>query len=314
MTQYQPSLFSYTEYINKTTKLADQQNHPDNSFDWWPSPAKLNLFLHICGRYDNGYHQLQTVFQLLDYGDLIGFRVNDSEKVTLIDNIDKVRTEDNLIYRAAIEMFARRPSNCKLGVDIKIDKRIPMGGGLGGGSSNAATTLVALNAMFRCKLSSAELQEIGLGLGADVPVFVFGKTAFANGIGEKLSPMPLETQVYLVACPSAHLSTESVFTHPDLPRNTPLITANNYQFEHTKNDCEKLVCDLEPKVANLLQQLLHYAPSRLTGTGASVFARFSCTEEALAVQEKLPKDCISFVTKGVNHSALHDKLQTYRHL
>lgn len=278
-----------------------------HSIDWWPSPAKINLFLHICGRRDDGYHNLQTLFQLLDYGDEIGLELNDSSSITLETDIPGVSTQDNLIYKAAKLLFEHRPQP-SLGVNIHMRKKIPMGGGLGGGSSNAATVLVALNHMWQCGLNNATLLSLGQSLGADVPVFINGHSAFAQGIGEQLSNTHIPLAYYVVATPAQHISTQAIFTHPDLPRNTRKIDLSCYEFSTTRNDCEKLVCKLQPEVANLLNRLLHYAPSRMTGTGASIFAKFTSIESATSVLQHLPEGVSGFVAKGLDVSPLHAKL------
>jgi 4-diphosphocytidyl-2-C-methyl-D-erythritol kinase len=186
-----------------------------------------------------------------------------------------------------------------------VKKNLPMGGGLGGGSSNAATVLVALNTFWQCKLSTDTLANIGLSLGADVPIFVNGHTAFAQGVGEVLTPCEQPQFYYLVATPDVHISTADIFGHPDLPRNTPEIDFAQYRFEDTTNDCQKLVCDTHSKVASLLQWLLNYAPSRMTGTGASVFAVFSQQEQAQKVMDMLPQGVSGFVARGLNRSSLY---------
>lgn len=289
------------------------------ALNWWPSPAKLNLFLHINGRYDNGYHQLQSLFQLVDFGDQLAFQPNQSGHITLATDMPDVPPENNLIIRASLLLkeYAKQHTTAgkqnqvdTLGCTIHIDKRLPMGGGIGGGSSNAATCLVALNFLWELGLSSAELQKIGLTLGADVPIFVNGHSAFAEGVGEKLQNITLPEQHYLVVFPDCHVSTAQIFQHPDLPRNTAKIAISDYNFDNTKNDCQQLVCDLYPNVANTLHWLIEYAPSRMTGTGACVFAIFEQPEYAMQVQAKLPQGTSSFIARGVNTSPLHTHLQS----
>ena len=279
----------------------------DNSKIWWPSPAKINLFLHVCSQFENGYHELQTLFQLLDYCDEIGTQLNLSGEISLANNIEGVKFEDNLIVKAATELLPYRRDD-SYGVKLFVRKRIPMGGGLGGGSSNAATVLVALNHLWKCELNTKQLLTIALRLGADVPVFVNGMSAFAEGVGETLISVSIPETFYLVATPKVHISTASVFGHPDLPRNTPKIDFSNYHFEETRNDCEKLVSNTHPEVANLLQWLVHYAPSRMTGTGASVFAQFSSKKDAENVLKQLPNGVSGFVAKGIDSSPLHSVL------
>ena len=290
---------------NVETENPSQGN--GQKLQWWPSPAKLNIFLHILGRYDNGYHQLQSLFQMLDYGDELAFDVTNDGKITMATPLEGVPDEENLIIRAA-KLLASK-TKTPLGVSISLNKRLPMGGGIGGGSSNAATALVALNYLWKTKLSEDELAQLGLTLGADVPIFVRGKTAFAGGIGEDIMPAPQDEKWYLVANPNVHVSTGTVFTHPDLPRNTPPIQWKDYKFEETRNDCQQLVANCHPEVANLLQWLLHYAPSRMTGTGACVFATFSDKTSAEQVMAKLPNAWQGFVAKGVNSSPLLNKIE-----
>ena len=278
----------------------------DQTIDWWPSPAKLNLFLHINGRYPNGYHQLQSLFQLLDKGDELAFTVTPHAEITLLTPIDGVANEDNLIVKAA--RLLQKHTDCPQGCDIQLRKVLPMGGGIGGGSSNAATTLIALNYLWKCNLSLTELAELGLALGADVPVFVMGNTAFAQGVGEQLTPVSIAQKYYLVVFPECHVSTAEVFNAPDLPRNTPLISWQEYDFDQTHNDCQQLVCNRFENVANTLRWLLEYAPSRMTGTGACLFAVFTSNQEAENVLANLPSGCSGFVAKGVDVSPVHDKL------
>ena len=283
---------------------------------WWPSPAKLNLFLHINGRYPNGYHQLQSVFQLLDFGDELAFEINNSSKITLCTPIAGVEHDDNLIVKAArllqqhTQTRATTSNSPVLGCNIYLKKYLPMGGGIGGGSSNAATTLVVLNKLWQANLTLSELAKLGLQLGADVPIFVEGNTAFAEGVGEKLQPFTVAPATYLVLFPDCHVSTQAVFTHPALPRNTPKISANDYQFSNTHNDCQELVCELYPNVAKSLRWLLEYAPSRMTGTGSCVFAVFDDPDQALQVQNLLPPGSISFIATGLSRSPLHQLLDT----
>ena len=279
--------------------------------NWWPSPAKLNLFLHINGRYENGYHQLQSLFQILDFGDELAFEVNASDKITLADPIPGVADADNLIIKAAQLLKHSLPdSHSKnLGCKIHLKKRLPMGGGIGGGSSNAATTLLVLNKLWNCQLSEPMLTKLGLTLGADVPIFIQGKTAFAEGVGEKLQAVSLPKKTYLVLFPDSHVSTAEIFSLPNLPRNSAKINFSDYSFENTHNDCQKLVCERYPNVAKALLWLLEYAPSRMTGTGACVFAIFEHRQDALNVQALLPNGSTSFVADGVNTSLLHSKIQ-----
>lgn len=288
--------------------------------DWWPSPAKLNLFLHINGRYKNGYHRLQSLFQILDYGDELAFDINNSNKITLADPIVGVADEDNLIVKAALllkETILKETElknlpdtqSQNLGCHIHLRKRLPMGGGIGGGSSNAATTLLVLNKLWDAHLSETQLAALGLTLGADVPIFIHGKTAFAEGVGEKLKQVSLPAKTYLVLFPDSHVCTSEIFSLPELPRNTAKINFCDYSFDNTHNDCQKLVCERDPNVAKALHWLLEYAPSRMTGTGSCVFAMFDHPEEALKVQALLPKGSTSFVANGINTSLLQSQIQ-----
>jgi 4-diphosphocytidyl-2-C-methyl-D-erythritol kinase len=282
--------------------------------NWWPSPAKLNLFLHINGQYENGYHQLQSLFQILDYGDELAFDVNSSDKITLEEPMAGVPDEDNLIIKAALllkETALKQgiPDAQGLGCHIHLRKCLPMGGGIGGGSSNAATTLLVLNKLWDCHLSQTTLSSLGLTLGADVPIFIQGKTAFAEGVGEKLKSVCLPTKTYLVLFPDSHVSTAEIFSLPNLPRNTAKINFSDYSFANTHNDCQELVCERDPNVAKALHWLLEYAPSRMTGTGSCVFAMFDHRQEALNVQALLPQGSTSFVANGVNTSLLHSEIQ-----
>ena len=270
---------------------------------WYPSPAKLNLFLHINGRYENGYHQLQSLFQLLDYGDDIGFVINTKNEINIAEQILGVPEHENLVYRAAIALKSYTAE--KSGCTLHINKRLPLGGGIGGGSSNAATVLLVLNKLWNCNLNTQALADIGLTLGADVPIFVHGYTAFAEGVGDILLPTNIPQKWYLVATPNVSISTKAIFTSIDLPRNTPKIDVKTYCFEETHNDCQTLVAKTNKDVANLLQWLVHYAPSRMTGTGASVFAVFDAKEDADKVLRLLPECYTGFVAKGVNRSGLH---------
>ncbi|GAB6259762.1 4-(cytidine 5'-diphospho)-2-C-methyl-D-erythritol kinase [Photobacterium sp. R1] len=275
----------------------------------WPAPAKLNLFLYITGQRPDGYHELQTLFQFLDYGDTLTITARPDDVITLTPAVEGVALEDNLIYRAADAL--RRKAGITAGADIGIRKVLPMGGGLGGGSSNAATALVALNFLWQTGLSTDELAEIGLALGADVPVFVRGFSAFAEGIGEQLQPAEPEEKWYLVAKPEVSIATVDVFTAPDLTRNTPKRQLNVLLDSKYENDCEKIVRRIYPEVDMALSWLLEYAPSRLTGTGACVFAEFSSQQAATATLKKLPDWLRGFVAKGVNQSPLMTALSEH---
>lgn len=265
-----------------------------------PAVAKLNLFLHITGRRADGYHNLQTLFQLLDYGDELHFTPRQDNGLTLRCNDAGLVSEQNLILKAA--RLLQQHCHCHQGCDIYLEKRLPMGGGLGGGSSDAATTLLALNHLWQLKLSLSELAQLGLTLGADVPVFVQGKTAFAEGVGEKLIPVELSEKYFLVVTPDCHVSTTEIFRHPELPRNTNILTLNTLLKSEWKNDCQELVQRLYPDVAIALQWLVEYAPPRMTGTGASIFAEFPDKHSAETALAALPLTCRGFIAKGINQS------------
>ena len=274
----------------------------------WPAPAKLNLFLHVNGRRPDGYHELQTLFIFLDYGDWLEFEpLPGTSLLTLSPTIPGVPDEQNLIIRAARLLQGRLPS--PMGAHIRLEKVLPMGGGIGGGSSDAATTLVALNHLWQAGLSEDELAELGVQLGADVPVFVRGRAAFAEGVGEKLQPVEVPSAWYLVLKPDCHVATAAVFQDPELPRNTPRMTLHNLLEGVWKNDCELLVKKRHPEVANALGWLLEYAPSRMTGTGACVFARFEDEMAARKVLARVPEGWDGFVAKGENISPLFVTLQ-----
>ncbi|MBV2128263.1 4-(cytidine 5'-diphospho)-2-C-methyl-D-erythritol kinase [Arsukibacterium indicum] len=265
-----------------------------------PAVAKLNLFLHITGRRPDGYHNLQTLFQLLDYGDQLHFTPRKDSQLNLQCNDPTLQGQDNLIKKAG--RLLQQHSGCQLGCDIVLDKKLPMGGGLGGGSSDAATTLLALNALWQLKLSNQQLAALALKLGADVPLFVTGYSAFAEGVGEKLVPVNLPEKVYLVVTPPCHVSTAEIFQHPDLTRNSPTLSLESLFNSPWRNDCQPLVEQLQPIVALTLQWLVEYGPCRMTGTGASVFAEFPDTASAQQALSKLPSNCRGFIAKGVNQS------------
>lgn len=273
----------------------------------FPSPAKLNLFLYINARRDDGYHELQTLFQFLDYGDWLDVRLRNDGQICLTPKISDVKTEDNLIYRAAT--LLQQKSGCTLGADLHLHKILPMGGGVGGGSSNAATALLALNYVWKTKFSISQLAELGLQLGADVPLFIHGRASFAEGIGEKMTYCSPPEKWYLVLKPNVHISTAKIFSAEDLPRNTPKKSLSELIEEQYRNDCEKVVSNQYAEVEELLHWLLKYAPSRLTGTGACVFAEFDDEKSAQAVFKIKPEKFTGFVAKGLNVSPLHSMLE-----
>ena len=278
----------------------------------WPAPAKLNLFLYITGRRADGYHNLQTLFQFLDHGDRLEITPDRSGKITLLTPLAGVADDDNLIVRAArmLQQAAvvrgTLPENA--GAEIALEKRLPMGGGLGGGSSDAATVLVALNHLWQTGLSVDELATLGVQLGADVPVFVRWHAAFAEGVGEQIQPAEPEEKWYLVAHPGISIGTPDIFRDPDLTRNSPIRTLDELLQRPFHNDCEAVARKRFREVDALLSWLLEYAPSRLTGTGSCVFAEFSTESAARQVLELAPKWICGFVARGLNISPLQRSL------
>lgn len=269
----------------------------------FPCPAKLNLFLYINQKRADGYHELQTLFQFLDYGDWLTITINNTGKIELTNPLEGVALEQNLIYRAA--KMLQQTTQTTLGASIHLEKHLPMGGGVGGGSSDAATTLVALNYLWQTQLSVDQLAELGLQLGADVPIFVHGKAAFAEGVGEKITYCQPPEKYYVVVKPNVAISTAKVFQDPNLPRQTPKKPLAVLLSENYTNDCEKVVRDHYPEVEQAIQWLVQYAPTRLTGTGACIFAEFDSQDRALAVFQQRPSDLTGFVAKGVNQSPLY---------
>ena len=278
----------------------------------WPAPAKLNLFLYITGRRPDGYHNLQTLFQFLDHGDTLEITPDSSGNITLLTPLAGVADDDNLIVRAARMLQQAAAARGSLpenaGAQIALEKRLPMGGGLGGGSSDAATVLVALNHLWQTGLSVDELATIGVKLGADVPVFVRGHAAFAEGVGEQIQPAEPEEKWYLVAHPGISIGTPDIFRDPDLTRNSPIRTLDELLQRPFHNDCEAVARKRFREVDALLSWLLEYAPSRLTGTGACVFAEFNTESDARQVLELAPKWISGFVARGLNISPLHRTL------
>ena len=272
-----------------------------------PSPAKLNLFLHILDRREDGYHNLQTLFQLLDYGDQLSFSINKQPEINVISDLKDVKPQDNLVFKAARAL--QQATNCSWGCEIQLAKKIPMGAGLGGGSSNAATTLVGLNSLWQCNLSHDQLAEIGSDLGADIPVFVKGLSAFAEGIGDKLTPITLDEFWYLVVTPKIKVSTEQIFCHSELTRNAQAIKIRALSEELYRNDCQSVVETLYPEVKQVSDWLKRYGNPLMTGTGASVYCRFDSQQEAKKAQQTVPNSWSSFVAKGINQSPLHKQLE-----
>jgi 4-diphosphocytidyl-2-C-methyl-D-erythritol kinase len=272
-----------------------------------PAPAKLNLMLHILSRRADGYHELQTLFQFLDFGDELGFALRKDGQIHLHTPIEGVPHDSNLIVRAA--RLLQQHSGCTLGADIWLDKRLPMGGGIGGGSSDAATTLLGLKHLWQLNCDDDQLAELGLTLGADVPVFVRGHAAFAEGVGEKLQPVTLSEPWFLVAIPQVLVSTAEIFSDPELTRDTPPIKVRSLLEGGGRNDCLPVVQKRYPEVRNALILLNKFVQARLTGTGACVFGSFPNQDDADKVARQLPATLPSFVAQGRNISMLHRKLE-----
>jgi len=271
------------------------------------APAKINLFLHITGRRADGYHTLQSVFQLLDFYDTLKLSVRDDGHIMRTHDLANVPADSDLCVRAAraLQQF----TDCKLGVNITIEKRIPMGGGLGGGSSDAATMLLALNQLWSLQLTRQQLMQIGLTLGADVPVFIFGQTAWAEGVGELLTaidlPPNMQTQTYLVLTPHENVPTAQIFANSGLTRDTKPLKIADFSSQANsslfKNDLEKVVCEEFPSVASTLAWLNQYGKARMSGSGASVFVSVNSEQEAVELLAKKPTHTSGFVAKGLQY-------------
>ncbi|HEX4050067.1 MAG TPA: 4-(cytidine 5'-diphospho)-2-C-methyl-D-erythritol kinase [Steroidobacteraceae bacterium] len=275
---------------------------------WWPAPAKLNLFLHVTGRYADGYHALQTIFQLIDRCDRIGLAVREDGCIERRAGMAEVEPARDLAVRAA--RLLQESTGATLGANIYVDKRIPAGGGLGGGSSDAATVLLALNTLWDTRIALPELARLGLALGADVPVFVAGHSAWGEGRGEQLWPLTLPPRWYLVVHPRVAVSTADVFQAPELTRNSPLITIRAFSADCVGNVCEPVVRARYPAVAEALDWLSREArtSAQLTGTGSCIFASFEREQDAQMIAARVPERWSGFVARGLNHSPLHARL------
>jgi 4-diphosphocytidyl-2-C-methyl-D-erythritol kinase len=278
----------------------------------WPAPAKLNLFLHILGRRSDGYHELQTCFQFVDLCDEISLEARDDGRIRRVAAIADVAEEADLCVRAARAL--QSAAGCALGADISVLKRIPMGGGLGGGSSDAATCLVALNHLWQLRWPIDDLAALGLKLGADVPVFVRGRAAWAEGIGERLTPLyppdaPSETN-YLILKPNIGVSTAEVFQDIELTRNSAPITIHGFLASGGRNDCLSVVRRRYPEVARALDWLSGFGPARLTGTGACVFLACEMPARGREILRELPPGWNGFLVRGLNDSPLLERLAT----
>ena len=285
----------------------------DEDYGWWrwPAPAKLNLFLHIVGRRTDGYHLLQTVFQLLDWGDEVRLRVREDGALRRLDPLPGVDDEADLGIRAARAL--REATGCRLGADLAIEKRVPVGGGLGGGSSDAATVLVGLNALWGTGLGEDALADLGARLGADVPVFVRGRSAWGEGVGDALTPLALPERWYVIVDPGVHVPTRELFQVPELTRNSPRLTIPLFvSGAGTGNVFESAVRGRFPAVAAALDWLGRYGEARLSGSGGSVFAAVASREAGEAVLADRPAGLRGWVAKGVAESPLGARLAAWR--
>lgn len=289
-----------------------------------PAPAKLNLFLHVVGRRDDGYHLLQTLFRLIDFGDTLHFTRREDGQIQRMNELDGVPPEQDLCVRAA--RLLQQESDCKFGVDIALDKHIPMGGGLGGGSSDAATTLLALNDLWELNLPRARLMQLGLKLGADVPFFILGENAFAEGVGEQLQAVFLPDAWYAVLFPPVQVSTAQIFAQlteadmklprPELTQGSISLRIRGLSLAESCNDLQSVVCGLYPEVARHLDMLGQYCQSqpdrdkligaRMTGSGACVFAEFASADDAQQALSQLPPDIQGIVTQGLPYHPMRD--------
>lgn len=272
----------------------------------WPAPAKLNLFLHITGRRPDGYHDLQTLFQILDWGDELRLRVNDSGDISRASHIEGVPEADDICIRAAQLLKAR--TGAKKGVQIDLLKQIPMGAGLGGGSSDAATVLCALNELWACGLTRSELAGLGLELGADVPVFVNGHSAWAEGRGEKLQNVFLGQRNYLLVFPDINISTAEVFRHPSLKRDSAPVDLPRHGLQPGRNDCESVIFLMYPELKNIVRELSEWGQPHMSGTGSTFFLSFDHKKAAIRAARELECRYNVRPVRGVDRSSLLDKL------
>ena len=273
----------------------------------WLAPAKINLFLHVTGRRSDGYHTLQTVYQFVELNDVLQFSVREDNEIHLKSDFQEVPAEQNLVVRAARAL--QQHSGTRAGTDITLEKRIPTGGGLGGGSSDAATTLVALNEFWRLGLSIKELAEIGVTVSADVPVFVYGQSSWAEGIGEKLTPVAPIEPWYLIVNPNVQVSTQALFNAPELTRNTSPITIRDFMDGRSRNVFEPVVVARYPEVRAALDWLRRNnrsSPAKMSGTGSCVFTAFASQDQAMELADRLPSNMKGYVVKGRNASPLYD--------
>jgi 4-diphosphocytidyl-2-C-methyl-D-erythritol kinase len=270
----------------------------------YPAPAKLNLFLHVVGRRDDGYHLLQSAFRLIDRADTVHLELRDDGRVVRERDLPGVAEDDDLTVRAARLLRAHAPEGA--GVSIRLDKVLPLGGGLGGGSSDAATVLLALNRLWQVNLPREQLQALALQLGADVPLFVFGQTAFAEGVGEVLSPLSVAPAWYVVLMPPVQVPTAAIFAAPELTRDTPALKMARFSAGMGRNDLQPVVVSRYPEVARYLEWLAQFGAARMTGSGACVFASFESEDAAWGVLRQLPETMQGFVAQGLDRHPLFD--------
>jgi 4-diphosphocytidyl-2-C-methyl-D-erythritol kinase len=276
------------------------------SAEAWPAPAKLNLFLHVVGRRADGYHEIQTVFQLVDLADRLFIAPRMDAEIRRLDGPAGIPPEEDLCVRAACRL--QEASHVGRGADIRLEKHVPIQGGLGGGSSDAATTLVALNEIWGLRLAPSILAELGLGLGADIPFFIHGRTAWGEGVGERLTPLELPPKHYAIVFPGVGISTAEIFQAPELTRKTPETTIRGFLKAGGRNDCEPVVAGRSPEVRRALDWLGRRGSARMTGTGSCVFAAFDDRGSAQAALADLPKGWRGFVARGLDRSPLQERL------
>lgn len=270
----------------------------------YPAPAKLNLFLHVVGRRADGYHLLQSVFRLIDRADTVHLELSDDGQVVRVGDLPGVAEDDDLTVRAARLLQTHAPEGA--GVRIRLEKVLPMGGGLGGGSSDAATVLLALNRLWQVNLPRQKLQQLALQLGADVPVFIYGQTAFAEGVGEILSPVSVPPAWYVVLMPPVQVPTAAIFAAPELTRNTSALRMARFSAGMGRNDLQPVVVSRYPEVGRSLEWLAQFGVARMTGSGACVFAVFEAEDAAWDVLRQLPETMQGFVAQGLDRHPLFE--------
>lgn len=274
-----------------------------------PAPAKLNLFLHVTGRRADGYHLLQTAFQLIDQTDLLDFYSNADGRIQRLNQLDGVAAEDDLVIRAA--RLLQQQTGSKLGAAIRLHKRLPMGGGLGGGSSDAATTLIALNHLWQTGLKRQELMALSLQLGADVPFFIFGQNAFAEGVGEELQPLSTPARYFVVIQPGVQVPTPLIFKDQGLTRNTPAVRIADFPSNaaaNWKNDLQAVASRLFPEVDKALVALAKYGDAKMTGSGACVFCAFATLDAAQQALQELRNDWQAWIAKSLDFHPMYELL------